>query len=133
MTPQDLAFLKTSVALFADFTDAQREELANGSRVVVYAPGEAIVQAGDEVHFLGVILEGEVTASVPTPDGGQQLLGRLSPGGTFGEMALMTGDPMVADLVAETRARVMLLPLTLFQSHIMAEPRAVQQISRTIG
>jgi acetate kinase len=48
-------------------------------------------------------------------------------------MALMTGDPMVADLVPETRARVMHLPLTLFQSHIMAEPRAVQQISRTIG
>jgi len=48
-------------------------------------------------------------------------------------MGLMTGDPAMADLVAETRCRVMLVPLTVFQSHIMAEPRAVKHISRTIG
>jgi acetate kinase len=48
-------------------------------------------------------------------------------------MGLMTGDPAMADLIPETRCRLMLVPLTVFQSHIMAEPRAVMHISRTIG
>lgn len=133
MNATDLAFLKTNIALLADFSDAQREEIANGSRLETFAPGAAIVFAGDEVHFLGVVLEGKIMASVPTKDGGRQVLGQLGAGETFGEMALMTGDPAVADLTAETRCRVMLVPLTLFQSHIMAEPRAVAHISRTIG
>ena len=61
------------------------------------------------------------------------MLGELAAGETFGEMALMSGEPMLVDLFARTRSRVMLVPLTLFQSHIMAEPRAVRLISQTIG
>ena len=85
------------------------------------------------MHFLGIVLEGTVAASAPTPEGRRLALGQFGPGDTFGEMALMTGDPALADIVAATHCRVMRVPLTLFQSHIMAEPRAVQRISRTIG
>jgi acetate kinase len=133
MNPQDLAFLKTKVALLASFTDAQREDLANRSRLETFSPGEIIVNAGEEVHFLGIILEGTIAASVLDAHGDRQPLGRLEAGESFGEMALMTGDPAFADLIAETQCRLMLVPLTVFQTHIMAEPRAVQQISRTIG
>jgi acetate kinase len=133
MNPDDLAFLRTKVALLASFSDAEREDLANGSRVETFEPGQTIVHAGQEVHFLGVVLEGTIAASAQTANGEPQLLGQVGPGETFCEMGLMTGDPAMADLAAETRCRVMLVPITLFQSHIMAEPRAVQHISRTIG
>jgi acetate kinase len=133
MNPDDLAFLRTKVALLTSFSDAEREELANDSRVETFEPGQTIVHAGQEVHFLGVVLEGTIAASAQTANGEPQLLGQVGPGETFCEMGLMTGDPAMADLVAETRCRVMLVPITLFQSHIMAEPRAVQHISRTIG
>src|SRR5262249_30088241 len=121
------------VLLLASFSDAQREELANGSRVEAFAPGERIAHAGDEVHFFGVVLEGTVMASTTTANGEPLALGRLQAGEAFGELSLISCDRSVAELTAETRCRVMLVPLTLFQSHIMAEPRAVQQISRTIG
>ena len=45
----------------------------------------------------------------------------------------MTGDPVAADFVAESRCEVLLIPVSLFQSVIVAEPGAVQQISRTIA
>jgi acetate kinase len=80
-----------------------------------------------------VVLEGTVGAFGLSASGEPELLGKVGPGETFCEMGLMTGDPAIADLVAESRCRVMLVPLTLFQSHIMAEPRAVMKISRTIG
>lgn len=133
MNATDLAFLKANIELLADFSDVQRREIAAGSRVEIYEPGAVIVNAGDEVHFLGVIMEGKIVVSAPTADHGNQLLGYLGAGDTFGEMALMSGDPMLADLTAESLSRVMHIPLTLFQSHIMAEPRALQHISRTIS
>lgn len=133
MSAADLAFLKTSVALLSDFSEAQLGEIAGGSRVGIFQPGERIVSAGDEVHFLGVVLEGKIAASAQPADGGRQALGSLGAGETFGEMALMSGEAALADLIAETQCRVMLVPLTLFRSHIMAEPRAVRHISRVIG
>ena len=133
MNASDLEFLKTRVALFADFSDAQRAQIAEGSRVEFFEPGAVVMNMGDEVHCLGVLLEGSLTASVPDATGPDQDLGVLEAGETFGDMALMSGDPAIADLAAATRCRVMFVPLTLFQSHIMAEPRAVQHISRTIG
>ena len=48
-------------------------------------------------------------------------------------MALMTGDAVLADFIAESRCEVLLIPVSLFQSVIVAEPGAVQQISRTIA
>ena len=133
MDRPEVVFLKGKVAMLAHFSHARLIELTNASQILAFAPGEIIIHAGDEMHFLGIILEGKIAASAATSDGGGQSLGELGPGETFGEMALMTGDPAVADFIAETRSRVMLVPLTLFQSHIMCEPRALQRISRTIG
>ena len=132
MNPPDVAFLKANVPLLADFSEAQLRELIEGSRTVVFSPGEVLVHAGDEVHSLGVILEGKI-AAYAGGDAQRQRLGQLGRGETFGEMALLSGDPGVADFVADETSRVMLVPLTLFQTQIMAEPRALQQISRTIG
>src|SRR5689334_21555018 len=101
MKPIELAFLKTSVPLFADLPEERINNLANAFRVAVFAPGDLVAHAGDEVHSLTVILEGRIVASVEAPDGGRENLGHLGPGETFGEMALMTGDPIVADLSAE--------------------------------
>lgn len=133
MTANDFAFINKSVPLLSHFTDTQRKELADGSQIRDFEPGATIVYAGDEVHFLGVVLSGTVAAAVPAEDGGRLPLGQLREGDTFGEMALMSGDPAIADMKAETRCRVMLVPLTLFQSRIMANSSAAQLIAMTIS
>jgi len=133
MNAEDLAFLKAKVALLADFSDAHLEEIANGSRVEFFETGDVLVSAGEEMLFLGVVLAGKVAASVQSVDGNRHLLGELLPGETFGDMSLVTGDPSVADFIASDHSRVMLIPSTLFQSRIMAEPRSVQHLARTIG
>ena len=131
MSAPDRAFLEGSVPLLSHFTLAQRGELAEGSEVRVYEPGDTLLHAGDEVHFLGIVLEGSVQAFLPGGTGGLPL-GTLQPGDTFGELALMSGDAALADLKAGTRCRVMFIPLTLFQSRIMANPGAAQLIAMTI-
>ncbi|MEK7950478.1 acetate/propionate family kinase [Luteolibacter soli] len=126
-------FLRSRVPLFEGFEEARLNEIAVGSRIESFAPGEAVTYAGEVVHSLGVVLEGELSASVTGDDGSPRALGHLGAGETFGEMALMSGEAALADLTATTSVKVMEVPLGLFQSHVMAEPRAVQHISRTIG
>ena len=130
MNPQ--TFLKQQVALFQDFSGERLQQLVDGSRLVSLEANEAIAHRGEKAAHFGVVMSGTVTASVLGDGGVRQSLGQLKAGDSFGEMALMTGDPVLADLVAESRCEVMLIPVSLFQSVIVSEPGAVQRISRTI-
>lgn len=128
-----ISYLKSGIPLFAGFSDALLGNLVNNSRVVSFEPNEAIVHYGAEATHFGVILSGTVTASV-VADGGTRLeIGRLEAGNTFGELALMTGEKSLAELIAATRCEVLLIPVSVFQSVIITEPQAIQHISRTIS
>src|SRR5262245_6135309 len=126
-------FLKQHVGIFKDFSDEHLQQLVDGSRVGSFEANEAIAHSGAEATHFGVVLSGTVSASAVGPRGHHQLLGQLKAGDTFGEFALMTREAMPADLIAESHCEVLLIPVTLFQSIIMAQPTAVHHISRTIA
>lgn len=126
-------FLKTAVPVFSDFTPAQLGELVGRSRLAAFDPNEALVVRGAPVTHFGVLLSGTASASVTGPDGVRSEFARLEKGATFGETALMTGDCAVSDIVAETHCLVLLIPVSVFQSTIVANPHAVQQLSRNIA
>jgi acetate kinase len=124
-----LGFIKERVAVFKDFNPDQLKKLVDGSRVRSFEAKEAIMHRGAEATHFGVVLSGDVAA-----DGGNgQHLGDLKAGDTFGELALMSGNPLLADFVAKSPCEVLLIPVSLFQSLIVAEPSAVQAISRIIA
>src|SRR5947208_16916433 len=126
-------FLKKCVPLFQDFAAERLQQLLDASRIGSFEAKEAIMHQGQEAAHFGVVLGGVVAASVLGDGGTRQSLGQLKAGDTFNEMALMTGDPVVADFIAESRSEVLLIPVSLFQSVIVSEPGAVQRISRTIA
>ena len=124
--------LKEHVSVLRQFSDERLEQLVKGSREASFEAGRAILHQGDEATHLGIVLSGTVAASVNGDGGARQVLGRLNAGDTFNEMALMTGDTVLADFVAESRCEVLLVPVSLFQSVIVSEPSALQQISKNI-
>ena len=125
-------FLNQKVGLFDGFPAARLQQLVAGSRVASFEAKEVIAHSGAEATHFGIVLSGIVKASV-TDGGSQQQLGELKAGDTFNEMALMTGDPVLADFIAESRCEILLIPVSLFQSVIVSEPGAVKHISRTIA
>ena len=131
--PQLIEFLKQRVGLCKHFADDRLDQLVKESRVVSYEPNEAVVEFGEDAGFLGVLLEGDLAVSVLGDGGQRQVIGRFKAGDTFGEMALMSGDKTMADFIAETRCQVLRIPVAVFQSVIMTDPRAVQHISKTIA
>ncbi len=126
-------FLKQQVGIFKNFSGERLQQLVDGSRVASFEAKEAIAHCGAEATHFGVVLSGTVDASILADGGTPQPLGQLKAGDTFSEAALMTGNPLLADFVAGSRCEVMLIPVSLFQSVIVAEPGAVQHISRTIA
>jgi acetate kinase len=126
-------FLKQRADLFKSFSDERLQQLVNGSRIGSFEANEAIAHQGAEATHFGLVLSGTVAASVSGNGSTRQLLGQLKAGETFGEAALMTGQPQLVDFIAESRCEVLLIPVSLFQSIVVAEPGAVQQISRTIA
>jgi acetate kinase len=130
---QIVNFLRSDVPLFAGFSDERLAEIVGGSRVASFEANEALAHHGADATHFHVILSGTVSASVVGDGGARMDLGRLDAGGTFGEMALMTGDKLLADFIAASRCDVLFIPVSLFQSCIVAEPGAVQHISRTIA
>jgi acetate kinase len=126
-------FLKQHVGIFADFSNERLRDLAAGSRVVSFEANEAVAHQGDEATHFGVVLSGTLNAAVLGDAATRHALGQLKSGDTFGEMAMMTGDPLPADFIAESRCEVLLIPVALFQSLIMADPGAIRKISRTIA
>src|SRR6201982_3043880 len=125
-------FIKERVGLFKDFTPERVKQLVDGSLVRSFEANEAIAHQGAEATHFGVILRGKVAPSAVI-DGTRQPLGQLKASDTFGEAALMTGNPLLADFVAESPCEVLLIPVSLFQSIIVAEPGAVRHITRTIA
>lgn len=126
-------FLRERVPLFADFSGPRLIELVRGSRVASFEANEAIVHCGAEPTVLGVLLDGSIAASALGEGGVRQPIGSLSAGETFGELALMTGERMPADLIAASRCLVLRIPVSLVQSIVMTEPGALQRISRTMA
>ncbi len=122
-------FIKERVGLFKELTSERLQQLARGSRVVSFEAGEAIMHRGEEATHFGVILGGAVACQ----GGDGEPLAEIKTGETFAELSLMSSSPLLADFVAQSPCEILLIPVSLFQSLIVAEPAAVHRISRTIA
>jgi acetate kinase len=127
------SLLKDKVPPLRDISAERLALLVEGSRVQSCETNETVLHQGDEATHFAVVLSGTIHVSVLGDGATRQSLGRLNTGDTFNELALMTGEAVAADFIAESRCEVLLIPVSLFQSIIVAEPSAVQQLSRTIA
>jgi acetate kinase len=132
MDDKILNFLSTSVKLLRHLSDDRLAEIILGSRVLSYETGEAVVRIGEDANFLGVLLEGVLSVSLMVEDGSHKEIRKFKTGDTFGEMALMSGDKTVADIIAVETCKVLRIPITLVRTAIMTDPDAMQQMSKTV-
>jgi acetate kinase len=128
-----LEFLKTKVELFEDFSERDLKELIDGSEVVFFEQNEAAIEFGEQGRFLGVLIEGEAYVSTTDGAGKSHVIATLTPGEIFGEISLMTGNNSIADVIGRTRVKALVIPQSLFSSVLVANPLAINYISRLIS
>ena len=125
-------FLKNKVSLFQYFTDNQIIKIIDESRLLFCEQNEAVARFGEENLFLGVVIEGELSASVIGEGGIRKEIRKFVTGDTFGEIALMSQDKMIADIIATKQSKVLRIPVSVFRTVIIAEPAAMAHVSKTV-
>ena len=128
-----MRFLKENTRLFSEFSESQLAELLQGSTIRTYEENEGIIECGEESRFLGVILEGQVEASVTDNRGERIKLMNLGPGETIGLISLMTGELNPSDIIGTGPSKVLIVPQTLFATLILTHLPTVQIISRMMS
>lgn len=84
------------------------------ARLLEFAPGETIVEAGSwESSIFYILVEGMLEASVVNASGGREKIGQIAAGNSFGEMAILSGTRRTASVsVAESEGAAVVLELT---------------------
>ena len=117
------------VDLFAPLDDAARAQLAARTKERMFGAGEVIVRQGDTGRSLFVVHRGEVVVRLE-PDGRE--VARTQPGGVFGEMSLLTGDPRTATVAAAQDSVVLEIDADALREVVLSHPDAIDAISRLV-
>ena len=125
-------FLKSEVDLFKLIPDEKLEFLIKSSKLQTYDVNEAVVHFGEKVTFFGVVIKGVMSSSIVGEGGLRKELSQFHPGDTFGEVALMSEENYLTDLIASTQGQVLRIPVAIFKSIIAIQPEALTFISNTI-
>ena len=119
-----------AIDLFSTLPPDARLELSRTGQEHIYAAGEAIVRQGDAGGSMFVVLSGQVRI-VLEPSG--QEVAITGPGGFFGEMSMLTGDPRTATVRAIDDVRVLEIPADRFRDVAMQRPGLLEHVSTVVS
>src|SRR3954468_12076031 len=101
VTPDEIG----DIALFAQLTTAQREQLSRLAADIALLPGEYAAHEGGE-RALFAVLDGRIEA-VKLVDGIGRVVGQRHPGELFGEVPMVLGTFFPVGFRAAAQTRVM--------------------------
>jgi len=113
--------------MFAGLGVAELRALARLFRPRLLVPDEVVIRKGERGNAVFLISSGAVEVVLPN----QRV--RLGSGDFFGEMALLSGRPRQADVVALGYCRVLVLTAADFRRFLRDYPRAKVEIDRIAG
>ncbi len=113
-TMADLERYATSVPALAALSQVEQQRLVPHMTYAEAAPGAVVVREGDVSDAAYFILEGHAVAG-RTRSGREDVLGLLSKGDFFGEIAALTGVPRTADVMVDEQSVLLRVPAPTLQ------------------
>jgi small-conductance mechanosensitive channel len=121
-----------AVDIFAPLSSEETGMLAQAATSHVFAPGETVIRAGDPGSSMFVVHKGRVTVQV-SENGRPRTVATLSDGAFFGEMALFTGEPRTANVVALEETEVLEIGHAAMKRVFDTNPDLVESLSHIIA
>jgi small-conductance mechanosensitive channel/CRP-like cAMP-binding protein len=122
-----------AVELFARLSHEEQQGLAEAARVTPFSAREIITRQGATAHWLYVLTKGRVEIRVAMEDGEDRQVALLEAPSFFGEMALMTGQPREATVIALTDVECLRVDKLGFQEILKNRPEMAQEISEILA
>jgi len=122
------------VELFSSMTEDELKSLAERLRFAPFVRGNLITRQGDrQSHGLYVIIRGEAEVFLTSPGGERRVVNVLQKGDFFGEMALLTGAPRRASVLAKTDVECYRLDKEAFEEILQARPSIAEELSHILA
>ncbi len=126
-----LGFLE-QVELFRGLTSSEKALISAGMEAQSFGSSEAIIRQGDPGDSMFFIREGSVRVLLRTGDQVHQVT-TLGEGDYFGEMALLTGEPRTATIIADSDVDTYVLRKQALREVLIQAPGILEEISRTMA
>jgi small-conductance mechanosensitive channel len=118
----------SAVDIFAPLSVDETGMLAQAAVRHVFAPGETVIRAGDPGSSMFVVHNGRVQVQV-NDNGRPRTVATLNEGDFFGEMALFTGEPRTANVVAIEETEVLEIGHAAMKRVFDTNPDLVESLS----
>lgn len=118
----------SAVDIFAPLSVEETGMLAQAAVSHVFAPGEMVIRAGEPGSSMFVVHHGRVRVQV-SDNGRPRNLATLNEGDFFGEMALFTGEPRTANVVALEETEVLEIGYAAMKRVFDNNPDLVESLS----
>ena len=105
-------------------------QTASRAELLVFAPDDIVLKAGDPADHFYMIIKGEAEATQRGPDGSQVVINRLSPGDYFGEIGLLNDAPRKATVRAKTSLELMALDRETFAKLLKSSQATEDEVRR---
>jgi CRP-like cAMP-binding protein len=105
------------LSLFADLSHPQLEALAHSFGEEVFAEGQRVIRQGVTGPGFYVILDGEAKIVI---DGQERA--RLGRGEFFGEISILMDETPIADVVATSLLRCLIIPGNELKAFLLKQP-----------
>ncbi|PTL82969.1 NAD-binding protein [Vitiosangium sp. GDMCC 1.1324] len=124
-----LAEMLRRVDFLAPLNDEELTTVARGAEYLRKEAGEAIFKKGDAGEAFYVVVSGQVSLLAE----GGRVVEVVKPGGFFGEIALLTGEPRSTSAVAANLCELASVGRDDFRGVVMANPAMALEMSRILG
>ena len=121
----------SAVDVFAPLSGEETSMLAQAAVSHVFAAGETVIRAGDPGSSMFVVHNGRVSVQI-NDKGKLRTVATLSVGDFFGEMALFTGEPRTANVVALEETEVLEIGHKAMKQVFETNPGLVESLSYII-
>jgi CRP-like cAMP-binding protein len=118
-----------NINLLRSLPPEEMEVILEAVKPVIYNTGDFIFHKGDDADGLYLILEGQVQI-IDRSDASSNTLATLKNGESFGEMALLTGEPRSASAYAASNLSLLKIEKSTFIELIKASPYLRQSIEQ---
>jgi small-conductance mechanosensitive channel len=122
----------SAVDIFRPLTNAETATLAEATVCHGFAPGELVIRAGTKGSSMFIVHRGRVDVQI-ADNGRPRTVATLKEGDFFGEMALFTGEPRTANVVAQEETEVLEIGHQAVKRLFETNPALVESLSRTIA